>query len=361
MTQLKDYPGVSSFLDRHGKRRYRYRHKGKTKSIPGEPRTPQFDEYYHAIIEGREPNKASVTMHPRAALPRSLAAAWRGVLTTPEWGTLNPATKYKNTRLAEELLFKQIAAPDPMCWKDVQIQEIKRRHVKMILTSYADTPHKAKHVLVTLRKMVYFAIDEDWIEDDPTLRMRWNPPNKGWRAWTASERDKYEAYWPLGSKQRTVYSIALWLGLRVSDIPGLLWSNVDSKNKRIVAEINKGNQEPLILPISPMLEEALNAIERTGDYILMTDYGDQFSHKSLTNNMQAWTKKARLPPGCTTHGLRKTLGKIIAEAGGTTRELMDSLGHKNIAHAELYSREAEQERLARNAMDKVVQFRKRDG
>ncbi len=52
---------------------------------------------------------------------------------------------------------------------------------------------------------------------------------------------------------------------------------------------------------------------------------------------------------------------MIAEAGGTTRELMDSLGHVNIAHAELYSREADQERLARNALDKVVEFRKQGG
>ena len=53
------------------------------------------------------------------------------------------------------------------------------------------------------------------------------------------------------------------------------------------------------------------------------------------------------------HGLRKTLGKIIAEGGGTTRELMGALGHDTLAHAELYSAEAEQQRLARAALDKA--------
>jgi integrase len=53
------------------------------------------------------------------------------------------------------------------------------------------------------------------------------------------------------------------------------------------------------------------------------------------------------------HGLRKTLGKILAEEGATTRELMEVLGHSSIQHAELYSREAEQARMARSGMGKA--------
>ena len=45
------------------------------------------------------------------------------------------------------------------------------------------------------------------------------------------------------------------------------------------------------------------------------------------------------------HGLRKALGAKLAEADATTRQLMEVLGHTNIAFAELYSREASQVRL----------------
>jgi site-specific recombinase XerD len=54
------------------------------------------------------------------------------------------------------------------------------------------------------------------------------------------------------------------------------------------------------------------------------------------------------------HGLRKSLGKMLAETGATTRQLMETLGHNDIQHAELYSRAAEQERLARDGMTKVT-------
>ena len=63
---------------------------------------------------------------------------------------------------------------------------------------------------------------------------------------------------------------------------------------------------------------------------------------------------AGIPPGYRLHGLRKTLGKMLAQSGATTRELMAILGHDNIAYAELYTREAEQKSLAQSGMDKLA-------
>lgn len=82
----------------------------------------------------------------------------------------------------------------------------------------------------------------------------------------------------------------------------------------------------------------------------ITAYGERFSEKSLTGRMADWRKSADMPKGCTMHGLRKSLGKLLAETGASTRQLMDTLGQDDIAHAELFSREAEQQRLARDAI-----------
>lgn len=105
-----------------------------------------------------------------------------------------------------------------------------------------------------------------------------------------------------------------------------------------------------------MLAEALAPLPRVGDAVLLTAYGKPFSEKSLTGRMADWTKSAGIGPGATLHGLRKTLGKTLAEAGATTRELMDALGNSNIAHAELYSRAAAQEQLAAAGMAKVTRL-----
>ncbi|KQT45263.1 integrase [Aureimonas sp. Leaf454] len=120
----------------------------------------------------------------------------------------------------------------------------------------------------------------------------------------------------------------------------------------------KGDKR-LFVPVTPMLEEVLSASPVKGSTILTTAYGKPFSAKSLTGHMALWTKAAGLAPGCTIHGLRKTLGRFLAESDASTRQLMDVLGHDNIEHAELYSRDAQQIRLAHSGMAKVVTLRGR--
>jgi integrase len=75
--------------------------------------------------------------------------------------------------------------------------------------------------------------------------------------------------------------------------------------------------------------------------------------------LTATVSAAGIPPGYTLHGLRKTLGKQLAMHGATTRELMDVLGHDNIQHAALYSKEAEQKLMAAAAMAKLINWRKK--
>ena len=90
--------------------------------------------------------------------------------------------------------------------------------------------------------------------------------------------------------------------------------------------------------------------------VMVTGYGQPFSAKSLTGAMAHWCALAGLPKGLTLHGLRKSLGVYLAEAEASTRQMMDVLGHDDIDHAELYSREASQVRLAVQGMDRVVRL-----
>lgn len=103
-----------------------------------------------------------------------------------------------------------------------------------------------------------------------------------------------------------------------------------------------------------MLAEILAATDRTAATVLVTAYGEPFSPKSLTGRMADWTKSAGLEKGFTLHGLRKTLGKMLAEGGASTRQIMETLEQEDIEHTELYSREAKQARLATDGMDSCL-------
>ena len=363
-------PYLSSYKDRHGNTRWRFRRDGKTISLLGQPGETQFEAAYEQALNGlAKPKRNAVVPHPNAAAPCSLGAAWRLVTKSAEWKAFDTATQKKNEYLAEMFLSSRIDPSNEFLWRNVPVRDLKRRHLKNILAEYSETPHKAKHLLTAIRKMITAALDEEWIEVDPSYKIKWRPEYTGWKAWSDEALQKFEERWPVGSTPRLTYALALWLGNRRGDVAGLRWDQRITKTVHINGEARKVDgfaiqQEKtgkeLFIPISPMLAEILTATDRTGATVLVTAYGEPFSPKSLTGRMADWTKAAGLEKGYTLHGLRKTLGKMLAEGGASTRQIMETLGHDDIEHAELYSREAEQARLATDGMDKVV-YLKRNG
>lgn len=348
----EEYPHVGSYLDRHGKRRWRFRRAGKTIQLPGAPGQPQFESAYAAALAGNPVEKAQVHRLPTAAAPKSLRAAWRILITdTLEWTQLDPDTQHTQTLIAERFLRSPVVEGEPLTFGDVAAADLQRKHIKSILAKRSDTPHAAAHLLRLLRKLTGVALDQEWIEYDPTYRIKFRPAYKGWKAWPDESRLTFERKWRLGTTPRLVYALALYFGHRRSDVARVRWADLEITAGNVV---QKKTGKALWIPMHTELVAALEATERRGEYVVLTQYGAPFSAKGLGLRMQEWTEKAGLKPGHTLHGLRKTLGKLLAESGATTRELMAVLGHDDIAHAELYSREAEQRSLASEAMRKLA-------
>ena len=331
--------------------------------LPGQPGEAKFDAAYDSIVAGMAlpatvpvspAASAGIVQHPKTVLPKSLRAAWLIVTTsTPEWKRMQFDTRQRQSVIAETFLNARVNAKLPTVWGDVPIAELRRRHIKAIIAERQVTLHVTKQLLGLIRKMITAAMDAEWIDIDPSYGVSFQPEYKGWRAWTREEMDMFEERWPIGTTPRLAYSLALWLGNRRGDVCSL---DVDAVGPEGVKVVQGKTGRPLIVPITPMLRDVLSATDLSDGTILKTIHGRPFSAKSITGRMQEWTRMAGLPPGCTLHGLRKTLGKMLAEGGATTRQIMDTLGHTNIKHAELYSKEADQQRLSRDGMDKVVRM-----
>ena len=367
----EDYPGASSYSDRHGKRRWRFRRGKKTIQLPREPGHPEFEAAYTAAIQGRPVRKAAVVPLPTAAHPHSFKAAWRILRNDdPEWKALGPDIKQAQTRIAEHFLTMPVSEDEPEpVFGDIDVAFMKRKHVKALLAKASEKTvdeeakrerggkHAAAHLLRVIRKLVGVALDQEWIENDPTYRLKYRPAYGGWKAWPEEMLDKFEGYWQIGSTPRLVYSLALYFGHRRSDVARV---RPDDLQETVANVVQKKTGKELVLPIHPNLQDALRAINdlEEREFVVLTAWGKPFSAKALTVRMRQWTKAAGLPPGYTLHGLRKTLGKVLAEHEATTRQLMDVLGHDNIEHAELYSREAEQKVMAAAAMDKIALWRR---
>jgi len=180
-----DYPHASSYKDRHGKARWRFRRAGRTVQLPQAPGHPDFDKAYTAALEGRQkPQPASVVRLPGQAAPKSLKAAWTILRQhDPEWQALGPDIRTAQTRIAERFLIAPVVPGEPLTFGEVALEHLKRKHIKALLAERSDTPHAAAHLLRVIRKLIGVGLDQEWIEVDPSYRLKYRPEYGGWKAW----------------------------------------------------------------------------------------------------------------------------------------------------------------------------------
>lgn len=339
-------PFVSSYQDRYGKTRYRFRKKGlPSRSLPGEPGEERFEAVYaqaRAGIGGRNTGRRP------AINGRTLRAAWFEVYRSIEFKSLKASSQRQQTKVAERFLTTPIAENTTKTFADMTFTGIRRGDVRKIIARYADRPHAGWHVLKLLRKLALVALDLEWIQNDPTYRYKFRPNLIGHRAWTDAEMLQYEARWPIGTKERLGYALALYTGQRRSDVAPMSWPALNAAG---IAVKQQKTGAPLLIPIHPELEKVLSVTPQTDNTILLTTWGRPFSVFGFGNMMADAIEKAGLSPECRLHGLRKSAGRCLAEAGATTRQIMAVLGHKSLSEAENYTREVEQRLLAGQAME----------
>ena len=92
----------------------------------------------------------------------------------------------------------------------------------------------------------------------------------------------------------------------------------------------------------------------------LTDEGQPFKAKNLSKAFSTWAREASLPAGCTMHGLRKLVGRRLAEAGCSAMEIQAILGHADLRNSEIYVRAASKGKLAKAAMGRVIPVKKPD-
>jgi integrase len=337
---MEDLPQfVSWYTDRHGKRRYRFRRPGEpSRALPGEPGSATFLKAYNDALAGvSKPARRG----PRFE-PRTIAAAWALVRASAEWKALKPISREQQTNVAERFLALPIASGETQTFGQMPFAGMKRAHVKAILGRY-ESPHAAEAVLRLLRKLTGAALDAEWIESDPTFRVKFRPKLKGHRAWTDAELATFEQRWPIGTRQRLAYVLALYTGQRRGDVAAMVPSAYDGA---AIAVVQEKTGAPLWIPVHPQLKAVLDVTDLSGPAILMGVHGDRYTRESLGNLMAEAIEMAGLSAECRLHGLRKSAGRCLAEAGATTRMIMAILGHKTLKEAENYTRDVEQRKMA---------------
>jgi len=286
------------------------------------------------------PNK-HVEIGANRTLPGTINALAVTYYSSAEWHALAAETQKSRRRIIERLRLQH---------GDKRVALLGRDHILKILAAI-QSPSAKRSLLKTMRGLMRFAVPlmrkDDPTEGIPGIKL---PKTKGHHTWTDEEIAQYRSHWPLGTQQRLVFEFALETSSRRSEVVRLGPQHV--KNGRIHIERTHGSEDVDIM-MSPQLKTACDAMPKAHLTYIVTAYGKPRSKYGLGNDFAKWVTEAGLPGNCRLHGLKKAGMRRLAEAGGTTHELMAISGHKTLAEVQRYTKDADRKKLADSGMAKL--------
>ena len=222
----------------------------------------------------------------------------------------------------------------------------RERIISGIMEPYADRPAAALDTLKKLRILIRHAIDIGWLTSDPSIGIK-RPKTREIRAWTDAELAAFERRWPPGTKQRTAYALMLNVGAARVDVHLMTWTQIDIDG---IGYTRQKTGVPVAIAMATELRQALDTAPRDHVTIINTEFGKPFTINGFSGFMRDAMRSAGLPMDCKPHGLRKTLGRRLADAGVSAHDIMAALGHTTLAQAENYTREADRRKGGRRAV-----------
>ena len=331
---MRKLPYLNIFKDRHGKTRVYFRRNGISISLPSKLGSAKFNAAYADALK-----QSGETSKSKTQVKGSITDVIVTYYQSSDYKTLSRSTR--NTYRIELDKIRNVHGAK-------LISDLQRKHIRILIDNLVDKPNQANKLLRFLGMLCRFAISRDFIDVDPTTGIKkLKTSGDGFKDWPEDLIERYKQHWPIGSKQRLAFDLALHTGQRRSDLV-LMHRNHISNNTLRVKQKKTGVE--LTIPLHPDLITSLKATNSNGLFLLQTEYEKPFSAKGFGGRFSNWARAAGIPKGYSIHGLRKSCCRRLAEAGCSANEIMSFSGHVTLKEAERYTKAASQILLAQRAI-----------
>jgi integrase len=331
-------PYLHRFRTRHGKFVWYVRRPGGNRiRIRAEYGTPDFYAAYQRAMEGH-------VDAPRCKVAAgSLQWLWDRYHETTAWAALSPATRRQRENIMAHVLKASGSEPFSAVTKAAVAAGRDRR---------AATPSQARNFLDCLRGLFKWAEEAGHVPHDPTAGVK-NPPKRktdGFPMWTDAEIARYQAHWPVGTKERVWFDVLRHTGLRRGDAATLGRQHVRDGIACIRTEKSRG-AVLVTIAIAPELERTLKSGPCGELAFICGENGKPLTKESFGNLFREACRKAGVNKSA--HGLRKALATEAVENDVTHAELKGMFGWTGDAMPSLYTKEADRSRLAKRGFAKL--------
>lgn len=328
--------------------------KRKRITIPCGPGDPEFWAYYYAARAGQQ-IEATPVRKPAARTLRAMLQAYLAWLESQvEAGTKSPMT----LRQRRSLLTRVADMPDEageltVGDYDPQLPPAAMLHIQ---DQWGSRTAQADNSMKALRSAYTWSIPRGWATTNPAAGVpHVHRDGGGAVPWSLNDVKKFLDHHPAGSMARLWLLLTAFTGARRDDLSRLGRGHETTRAGVVWLDWQPGKKgsAPVSIPMLPQLFEETRASKVIGPTYLLHMRGKPFKNGNvLGNSVQDWTREAGLA-GRSSHGLRKALGAILAEAGATQHQIMSVMAHTKPQTSEIYTRSAERSRLAAQAMEAI--------
>jgi integrase/recombinase XerC len=148
---------------------------------------------------------------------------------------------------------------------------------------------------------------------------------------------------PAAVRDHAILEVLYSCGLRVSELTGLCWRDIDEELGMVMVRAGKGNKDRLV----PIGEPALDALRAwrtatiakiTPDSPVITNLrGGRLTPRSVQKILASRIVQSGLAVDLTPHGLRHSFATHLLNAGADLRSIQEMLGHSSLQTTQRYT------------------------
>ena len=283
-----------------------------------------------------------------AGLPDSATGARSGTLAwlvarykeSGHWATLKPSTRRMRDNILKRLVTEAGTVP---------YAAIRPKHIREGMDRRA--VNAANNFRKVLSQMFAWAVSVELMDSNPCAPVK---PNRvitdGHKPWTRADIERYWNRWPLGTMERLAMDLMIYTGLRRGDA-------IRAGRQHVTDGVLSIRMEKtgrwVHVPILPPLQVSMDATKSGALAFITTARGQSFTSPASFGN---WFRDACEKAGVDVraHGLRKAGATIAADNGASAHQLMAMYGWTNLKQAEVYTKSANQKRLAVGSAERIA-------
>ena len=303
-----------------------------------------------------------------------------------KWKTLKKGLK-DNTFSNYRYSYEQFVEPK---FGRIKLTDLKRTDVRAFYNYLADERHIKVNSIdcihTVLHQVLGLAVEDDYLRYNPSdnalkeLKRAHSSDFDTRRALTLEEQQIFENYLASSAKYAhwlPIFTVMLWTGMRVGELTGLRWEDVDFKENTIsvnhtLVYFSRGKQNGCTFAVNtpkteagkrtiPMLPKVKDALlkekayqEEVGirckaevdgfsDFIFVNRFGNVQNQSTLNKALKriirdcnyelldnSGGKEITTLPNFSNHSLRHTFTTRMCEAGVNIKAMQDILGHADV-------------------------------